>query len=160
LKAQSNEPIEMPRGAALFLTTGPWEDYSTPSRDMRLLISIDTVASFPDTVAAHPDRFGVGATDGPEAARQVRDVLLSELESRLFEYTRSDGSTWTLSLAELVERTKRFEMAYNPNDCVEIRWGAAEGSEEHATCRRRASEEQRKRMEQYRKWFARRERPQ
>jgi hypothetical protein len=62
-------------------------------------------------------------------------------------------------LAELVERAKRLEMGYNPNDCVELRWGAPEGSEEHATCRRRASEEQQKRMEQYREWFARRERP-
>jgi hypothetical protein len=154
-----HEPIEMPRGAALFLTTGPWEDYSTPSRDMRLLISIDAVLSFADTVAAHPGRFGVGDADAAEGARQVREVLRSELAKRRFEYTRSDGSSWSLSLAELVERAKRLEMGYNPNDCVEIRWGAAEGSEEHATCRRRASEEQRERMEQYREWFARRERP-
>jgi hypothetical protein len=62
-------------------------------------------------------------------------------------------------LAELVERAKRLETAYNPNDCVEIRWGATEGTEEHATCERRAPEEQRKRMQQYRQWFARRERP-
>jgi hypothetical protein len=159
MRVQGYEPIEMPRGAALFLTIGPWEDYSTPSRDMRLLISIDAVVSFPDTVAAHPDRFGVGEADVPEATRQVRDVLRSELEKRLFEYARSDGSPWTLSLAELVERAKRLETAYNPNDCVEIRWGATEGTEEHATCERRAPEEQRKRMQQYRQWFARRERP-
>jgi hypothetical protein len=54
---------------------------------------------------------------------------------------------------------KAMEVAYNPNDCVEIRWGAPEGSEEHATCKRRAPAEQRSRMLKYRVWFAERERP-
>jgi len=31
--------VPMPEGYAIFETTGPWEDYSTPSRDMRLLHS-------------------------------------------------------------------------------------------------------------------------
>jgi hypothetical protein len=34
-------------------------------------------------------------------------------------------------------------MAYNINDCAELRWGAPEGSEEALTCKRRASEAQR-----------------
>ncbi len=151
--------IEMPRGAALFLTTGPWEDYSTPSRDMRLLISIDAVVSFPDRVAAHPDRFGIREADREEAEQQVRAVLRAELEKRAFEYRRSDGSVWKLSLADLVARMEAMEIAYNPNDCIEIRWGAPEGSEERGTCKRRASDAQRARMETYRKWFAERARP-
>jgi hypothetical protein len=159
MKAQGYAPVEMPRGAALFLTTGPWEDYSTPSRDMRLLISIDAVVSFPDTVAAHPERFGIREADRDEAVQQVRGALQSELENRSFEYVRSDGSAWRLSLADVVARMKAMEIAYNPNDCAEIRWGAPEGSEEYATCKRRASNEQQTRMEKYRKWFAQRERP-
>jgi hypothetical protein len=159
MESQRYAPIEMPRGAALFLTSGPWEDYSTPSRDMRLLISIDAVVSFPESVAAHPERFGIRDADREEAVQQVRAALQSELEKRSFEYIRSDGSAWTLSLAEVVERTKAMEMAYNPNDCAEIRWAAPEGSEEHTTCKRRASREQQARMQKYRKWFAQRERP-
>ncbi len=159
MKEQRYAPVEMPRGAALFLTTGPWEDYSTPSRDMRLLISIDAVVSFPDTVSAHPGRFGIRDADRDEAVRQVREALHAELEKRSFEYTRSDGGAWKLSLADVVKRMKAMEIAYNPNDCVEIRWGAPEGSEERTTCKRRASAEQQKRMQKYRKWFAERERP-
>ncbi len=151
--------VEMPFGAALFLTTGPWEDFSTPSRDMRLLISIDAVVSFPDTVAAYPERFGIAKSDGEAASKAVRHALAAELQQRSFEYTRSDGSTWTLTLADLVERMKAMEVAYNPNDCVEIRWGAPEGSEERATCERRAPGEQQQRMLKYRVWFAERERP-
>jgi hypothetical protein len=51
-------------------------------------------------------------------------------------------------------------MAYNLNDCVELRWGAGEGSDEAATCKRRAPEAQRKKMaSDYRPWFAERRRP-
>ena len=37
-------------------------------------------------------------------------------------------------------------MAYNPNDCVELRWGAAENSDEAATCKRHAPAAQRAKM--------------
>jgi hypothetical protein len=159
MKAQGYAPIEMPRGAALFLTSGPWEDYSTPSRDMRLLISIDAVVSFPDTVATHPDRFGIRDADRDVAVQQVRDTLSAELAKRSFEYLRSDGSAWKLSLSDVVERMNALEVAYNPNDCAEIRWGAPEGSEERQTCKRRAPQQQQARMLKYQEWFAKRQRP-
>jgi hypothetical protein len=159
MKTGGHPSIDMPRGSSLFLTTGPWEDYSTPSRDMRLLISIDAVVSFPDAVAAQPERFGIRAADRETAPEEVRGVLQAELDKRTFEYTRSDGSTWSLSLADLITRMKALEMAYNPNDCVEVRWGAPEGSEERATCVRRAPADQQSLMQQYRRWFAERRRP-
>src|SRR5262249_25722974 len=40
----------MPDGPAIFETSGAWEDFSTPSRDLRLLIAIDVVLGFPDRV--------------------------------------------------------------------------------------------------------------
>src|SRR5207302_6696912 len=40
----------MPDGASIFETTGAWEDFATPSRDLRLLIAIDVVRGFPDRV--------------------------------------------------------------------------------------------------------------
>jgi len=159
MREQGYAVIDMPHGSALFLTTGAWEDFSTPSRDMRLLISIDAVVSFPDTVATYPERFGLIPSEATSAVGAVRDALAAELERRSFEYTRSDGSTWKLTLADVVERIEALEVAYNPNDCVEIRWGAAEGSEERATCQRRAPSEQQTRMQKYRAWFAKRERP-
>jgi hypothetical protein len=126
---------------------------------MRLLISIDAVVTFPDTVAAHPERFGIREADQARAAQEVRDALASELQARSFEYSRSDGSLWKLTLADVITRMKALEVAYNPNDCAEIRWGAPDGSKERATCKRRASKAQQTRMEAYRKWFAARERP-
>jgi hypothetical protein len=64
-----------------------------------------------------------------------------------------------LRLADVIARIKDFEMAYNPNDCVEIRWAAPEGSDERASCRTRAPAGQIRRMESYRSWFATRTRP-
>ena len=154
-------PIDMPEGAGIFLTTGPWEDYSTPARDMRLLISLDTVMGFADMVARAPARFGVkdGDGDAEAAIARLRQRLQEELAARTFRYTRSDGSEQTLTLADVVQRQELLEMAYNPNDCIEIRWGAAPGSDEMATCKRHASKEHRARMERYRHWFETRKRP-
>lgn len=150
--------IEMPRGIDIFLTEGPWEDYSTPSRDMRLLIAIDTVVGFPEAVRRRPDRFRLpeGATLDAvlEDLGTRRDALLAE---RRFDYTRSDGSTATLTLADLVARAPAIEIGWNPNDCPEQRWGAA--GDEASTCRRHAPASQRAAMDEMRAWFHERRRP-
>jgi hypothetical protein len=50
-------------------------------------------------------------------------------------------------------------MAYNLNDCVELRWGAPDNSAEASTCKRHASSAQRAKMTEYRAWFRERRRP-
>ena len=81
------------------------------------------------------------------------------LGEQFVTYTRSDGSPWKLSLAEIYARRPALEVAYNPNDCVERRWGAAPGSKDYDTCRRQAPVAQQKRMEEYRPWFHEGRRP-
>jgi hypothetical protein len=151
----------MPNGASIFEAAGAWEDYSTPARDFRLLIAIDVVRGFPDHVARRADRFAMPAgKSAADVKRELQGVLASELASRKITYTRSDGSPWTLSLKDVIDRAADFEMAYNPNDCVELRWGAAEGSDEAATCKRHAPQAQRARMSSdYRVWFRERHWP-
>ncbi|MGE3633503.1 MAG: C40 family peptidase [Sandaracinaceae bacterium] len=154
-----NATIEMPEGGAIFQTGGPWEEYSTPSRDMRLLIAIDTVMSFPDAIRRAPQRFGITADGVEAAAERARTLTQAELARRRITYTRSDGRPQELTLAEVVERARGFEVAYNPNDCPEIRWAAPQGSPEMSSCRRHAPSEQRALMAEYREWFATRHRP-
>jgi hypothetical protein len=89
----------------------------------------------------------------------VITALGEELDTRTFEYTRSDGVAESVTLTELVARSANFEVAYNPNDCPEIRWGADPVSDEAASCNRRAPQAQQQRMEEYRSWFAARQRP-
>ncbi len=152
--------IAMPEGAAIFETIGPWEDYATPARDLRLLIGIDVVREFPEQVARQPERFVLPIGRSPDEMRAELEALLEgELASRRLRYVRSDGSPWTLSLAELLARAPALEMGYNPNDCVEVRWGAPPRSEEGATCKRRAPAAQAARMQRHRAWFSKRQRP-
>lgn len=151
--------MEMPEGYSIFETTGPWEDFATPSRDMRLLIALDTVVSFPKVVARAPARFGIESEEVVGEVERLRAALDTELKSRTFTYHRSDGTPWKLSLGDVAARSVAFEMSYNPNDCVELRWGASMGTDETSTCRDHAPDEQRARMRSYRAWFADRRRP-
>jgi hypothetical protein len=150
----------MPDGPAIFATNGAWEDFATPARDFRLLIAIDVVRGYPDRVARHPERyampFGRSVADVRAA---MQSTLASELAARKFTYPRSDGSEWTLSLKDVVDRAGDFEMGYNLNDCVELRWGAPANSEEALTCKRHAPQAQRAKMTQYRTWFSERHWP-
>ena len=157
--ATSPPVVDMPDGSAIFLTTGPWEDYSTPSRDLRILIAIDTVVQFPDAVKRAPERYGLAAADVDATLAALRKQLTAELGKRKFSYTRSDGKPQELSLQDVVDRQVAFEVAYNPNDCAEVRWGAPDGSPEMKTCKRRAPADQRKKMDKVRRWFNKRERP-
>ena len=158
--AAGGERIDMPEGAAIFETTGPWEDYSTPSRDLRLLIAVDVVRGFPERVARRPERFAMPAARAvAEIKGELERQLQAEIGKRSFAYERSDGSSFTLTLADVVARAGDLEMAYNPNDCAEHRWGAPAGSEEASTCKRRAPGGQGGRMRRVRAWFHERRRP-
>lgn len=151
---------EMPDGAAIFETTGAWEDFATPARDLRLLIAIDVVRNFPDRVARQPARYAMPKDRNvAEVKSELENVLASELSKRKFTYKRTDGSSWTLALKDVMDRAGILEMAYNLNDCVELRWGASDNSSEASTCRRHASAAQRAKMAKYREWFHERRRP-
>ena len=150
----------MPDGPAIFATSGAWEDFATPARDFRLLIAIDVVRFYPDRVARQPQRYAMPfgkSVAGVQA--EMQSVLASELAARKFTYTRSDGSAWTLSLKDVVDRAAEYEMGYNLNDCVELRWGAPAGSDEASTCKRHAPAAQRAKMTDYRRWFRERHWP-
>jgi hypothetical protein len=151
---------EMPDGPAIFETTGAWEDFATPARDLRLLIAMDVVHTFPDRVARRPERYAMPKGKSiADVKAELQGVLASELSARKFSYMRSDGSPWTLALKDVLDRAGDLEMAYNLNDCVELRWGAAPNSDEAATCRRHAPGMQRAKMTKYRAWFHDRRRP-
>jgi hypothetical protein len=94
-----------------------------------------------------------------EVKAELQRVLASELATRKFSYPRSDGSAWTLTLRDVIDRAIDLEMAYNPNDCVELRWGAPAKSDEASACKRYAPAAQREKMSKYRVWFHERRRP-
>jgi hypothetical protein len=100
------------------------------------------------------------AEKSPDQVRGDLDARLAqELRDRKFRYVRSDSSDWELGLQDVISRESALEVAYNPNDCVEQRWGAASGGEEAATCRSHAPSAQVAKMQGYRSWFHDRKRP-
>ena len=159
MRAHPATVVLMPRGPAIFETTGLWEDYATPSRDMRLLIAMKVLADLPERIRRHPELYVLRDEDAPAAAARVERLHAQRIREHFITYTRSDGSPWRLSLAEIYKRTPGLEIAYNPNDCVERRWGADPGTPDYGTCRRRSPAEQRERMEEYRLWFREARRP-
>jgi hypothetical protein len=111
-------------------------------------------------VERRPTRFAMPAGKTPAEVRAALEARLArELAARSVSYVRSDGSAFTLTLAEVTARAAALEVAYDPNDCAETRWGAPPGSDEASTCRGQAPADQRARMEAYRAWFRERKRP-
>jgi hypothetical protein len=145
--------IEMPKGAAIFETIGAWEDYATPSRDMRLLIAINVLLNFPEKIVHYPELFNLTAQSATQVKTEIEQLHEKLITEKKIQYVRSNGKPWELSVAEILARKSAFEMAYNPNDCVEIRWGAKVGTEEYASCIRHASPVQVNQMVAVRDWF-------
>jgi hypothetical protein len=155
-----NTPVvPMPAGPKIFETVGPWEDYATPSRDMRLLIALRVLTGLPGRISEHPELFVLGGRKPAEVRTEIEALHEKQIRERAIEYRRSDGSMFRLTVADILARRPALEMAYNPNDCAEIRWGADAGTADLATCRRHAPEEQRTRMQEYRTWFHEAKRP-
>jgi hypothetical protein len=158
--ASGRAAAAMPDGETIFETTGDWEDFSTPSRDLRILVAIDVARDVPARVARRPARFAMPPGKSADAVRAELDERLArELRERKVSYTRTDGSPWEISLADVVARQAALEIAYNPNDCVELRWGAPPGSAEASTCVAHAPADQTAKMLAVRAWFHDRRRP-
>lgn len=160
MRAHPGAVIPMPSSKAVFQALGPWEDFSTPNRDLRLLIAIDTVLEFPDKAARNPQAYEMAGQRRPEDVRRELARLLEKRAAELsITYRRSDGSPWVLTLQDVFRRKEALEMGYNPNDSIEVRWGAPEGSEELSTARRRAPASHLEKMKVLRPWFRKRLRP-
>jgi hypothetical protein len=158
-KQHRGSPIAMPQGAGIFETTGPWEDFASPSRDMRLLIALNVVSKLPEQIRRHPELFKLEAASAESTAETISRHHEERIHQVTFRYLRSDGSPFTLTLAQLFNRRAALEVGYNPNDCAERRWGASPGTDEYQTCLRQAPQDQSARMEQYRSWFRNTQRP-
>ena len=161
MKSHPGTVVPMPGGTSgVFQAGGQWEDFSTPNRDLRLLIAMDAVQDFPNKIVRLPDDYKLPMLQSPEKVKRNLEELLEKKTNELsITYTRSDGSKQRLTIAEIVKRKDAFEMAYNPNDGAEIRWGAPEDSEERSTCKRRVPAGQLQTMQKVRVWFQKRLHP-
>ncbi len=108
---------------------------------------MDAVLGFPDLVARSPEDYKISGIVSPEQMKKkLQDILEEKVSGLSVNYTRTDGSQQRLTVGEILKRIDAFEMAYNPNDGIEIRWGAPENSDELITCHRRVPPGQREKM--------------
>ena len=121
---------------------------------------MDAILDFPDVVTLYPEDYDLSQNF---SAAKVKEKLQSLMDKKVSDlsitYNRSDGSLQKLTLGELLKRRDAFEMGYNPNDGIEIRWGAPEKSEELSSCRRHSSARQNETMRSARTWFHKRLHP-
>ena len=161
MKSHPGTVISMPGGTSgVFQAGGLWEDFSTPNRDLRLLIAMDAVLDFPNKIVRSPDDFKLPMLKSPEHVKKnLEEILAKKLDELSIKYIRSNGSEQRVTLTEILKRRDAFEMAYNPNDGAEIRWGAPENSEERLTCKRHVQAGQLEKMQKVRVWFQKRLHP-
>ncbi len=161
MKSYPGVVIPMPGSpAGVFQAGGQWEDFSTPNRDLRLLIAMDAIAEFPEKILRSPEDYKFPMLQSPEHVKKNLEELLAKKLSELsITYTRTNGAQQKLTMGEILKRRDAFEMAYNPNDGIEIRWGAPENSEERSTCKRRVPASQLEKMKTVRAWFHKRLHP-
>lgn len=122
-------PDRMPPN--IYGTYGPWEGYSTPSRDARLKVSfIDLKRTIKELV----DHFNAGDKsvryDGADLPRELWDAYQQEKDGCTFTYWRSDDSRLRMNLGHVQDRL--WDLSFDPYHCPERRWGAS--GLELATC--------------------------
>ena len=151
----------MPDGPSISRHRARGRTIRTPARDFRLLVAIDVVRGYPDRVARRPARFTMPAGKSVDEVKgEMQCVLASELASRKIILYPQRRLALDIDAEGSARPQRDFEMAYNPNDCAELRWAAPDGSEEAATCKRRAPQAQRAKMSSdYRAWFRERHWP-
>jgi hypothetical protein len=161
MKTHPGTVIPMPGNAnGVFQTGGIWEDFSTPNRDLRLLIAMDAVLDFPARIVRSPEDYKLPLLQSPEHVKKNLDELLAKKMAELsITYIRTNGTEQKLTMGEILKRREAFEMAYNPNDGIEIRWGAPVNSQERSTCKRQVPANQLERMKAVRVWFSKRLHP-
>ena len=97
---------------------GPWEDYATPSRDMRLIIAMNVLTSLPERIEKHPELFVLGGASPPRPRKEI-ERLHERRPASAASNTSAATAPQRLTVADVLARKAAFEIAYNPNDCVE-----------------------------------------
>ena len=117
----------------IYSSSGDWEDYSTPGRDFRardaVFEMIRSVQQLQKRLAAHDP---LVEYSGPNLKQDVIAAAKSIASACIISYTKSDGAKQSMNLLQAVTRLN--VMSFDPYQCVERRWGAAEGSPELSSC--------------------------
>lgn len=132
--AARKKPILM-TGSNIYDDVGEWEDFSTPSRDLRLRLSMlhlpQLIASYVRMLEEEPDRLMTPYRSPEDLADALFSLKRHLFETMSFTYANSRGDRVSLSLGDVEERL--FDLSFDPNHAPELRWGAKGAELETAT---------------------------
>ncbi len=121
------EPARLPPN--IYGTSGDWETYSTPSRDARLKTAFkelrDKAERFVDMYERGDNRHLLYS--GNDIVGEMLAAYDLGAQKCSVSYTRTNGQQVTLSYEDARERL--FHMSFDPYQCIELRWGAADPAE-------------------------------
>ena len=115
---------------------GDWEAFSTPGRDVKLRASFRNIAQYVNTSgAAVKSKDPSVAWDGTSQSlvARYRSMWTQSIASCSFAYTGSDGTSNSLTLADVEKRI--YDLSFDPYACAEMRWGAyPRAANEQSSC--------------------------
>jgi len=122
------EPDRLPRN--IYGTSGDWETFSTPSRDARLKTAFKELR---DKAQRFVEMYQSGDLKhliytGSDIVGDMLAAYDRESAKCSVSYTRSNGSAVTLSYEDA--RKRLFQISFDPYQCMELRWGATDPSEQ------------------------------
>ena len=126
---------------------GDWENYSSPSRDLRLRLSM---LNIPEQVRNYIQLLRDDPTQLATEYGSERELGLALLEQKerlfrelTFQYIDSLGQPVTLTLYDV--ETSLFRLSFDPNHVPELRWGAVVSGASRLHERHRAGYEEQQR---------------
>ena len=155
----ANPSYPCPTGAKIFETTGPWEDYATPSRDMRLLIAMNVLTGLPGRSCATRSSSSSAAASRRGVADELRQAARQRDPRARDQYKRSDGSTLKLTVADPDRAQDGARDRVQPQRLRRDALGRGARTPEAATCARHAPTDQQAQMADVRAWFHEARRP-
>jgi hypothetical protein len=116
MQAHPGAVIPLPGSAAgVFQAGGLWEDYSTPNRDLRLLIAMDALEDFPAQVAAAPDHYKISRWKSADKVKSELEGVRGKIAAEwTIVYKRSNGSPQSLTMAEVLNERRPLRWAIIP----------------------------------------------
>jgi len=109
--------------ANIYSTDGAWENFSSPSRDIRLkgaFLQLKLTAQLLKSKVDTKDQ--LYQFSGSDIVQDLVETYSTEAENCKIKYINSDKQVVTINLNQLQERLHL--LSFDPYHCVERRWGA------------------------------------
>jgi hypothetical protein len=130
-------PITFPNGGNIYVTSGRWEEWSSPSSDCDRKQAYNGMATRLEEMTNGFPNDGdfdyTGFTSRDELISGILEAKDRYFKEQIIPYKHSSGKTIEINLLDVEERL--WDLSFDPNHPPELRWGAPKNSEERENMR-------------------------